>query len=189
MSPNTGNSTAASGVLEIDDAIVLLLGAPGASERDRGRIEGITRLEKLLFLLEKETDAPNWLKEDAGFSSNNFGPFSAKAYQEIEMLTSAGLVEDSAKLADSSEDTWETENIIGEEPADPYATRNLSLTERGRRYYDALLSELPEGAEEAVAEIKRRFGSMPLRRLIRYVYQRYPEFTDKSKIRDEILGT
>ncbi len=189
MSPSTEKSPASPGILEIDDAIVLLLGAPGASEQDRGRIEGITRLEKLLFLLEKETDAAHWLKEDAGFSSNNFGPFSAKAYQEIEMLTSAGLVEDSASLTDSAEDTWETENIIGEEPADPYATRNLSLTEKGRRYYKALLLELPEDAEGVVAEVKRRFGSMPLRRLIRYVYQRYPEFTDKSIIRNEILGT
>lgn len=186
MSSSTEKSP---GVLEIDDAIVLLLGAPGATDQDRGRIEGITRLEKLLFLLEKETDAPSWLKEDADFSSNNFGPFSAKAYQEIEMLTSAGLVEDSARLTDSAEDSWETENIIGEEAANPYATRDLSLTERGTRYYKALLKELPTGAEETVGEIKRRFGSMPLRRLIRYVYQRYPEFTDKSIIRDEILGT
>lgn len=187
MSPSTGKSSAS--VLEVDDAIVLLLGAPGPTEGDRGRIEGITRLEKLLFLLERETNAPRWLKEDAEFSSNNFGPFSAKAYQEIEMLTSAGLVEDSARLTDSAEDSWETENIIGQESANPYATRDLSLTERGDRYYNALLSELPEGAEETVAEVKRRFGSMPLRHLIRYVYQRYPEFTDKSVIRDEILGT
>jgi hypothetical protein len=189
MSPNSEKSPASPGILEVDDAIVLLLGAPGTTERDKGRIEGITRLEKLLFLLEKETDAPHWLKEDVGFSSNNFGPFSAKAYQEIEMLTAAGLVEDSAQLTDSAEDTWESENIIGEEPADPYATRNLSLTAKGLRYYQALLSELPEGAEEVVGELKRRFGSMPLRRLIRYVYQRYPEFTDKSVIRNEILGT
>jgi hypothetical protein len=189
MGSSTEKTSDSSGVLEIDDAIVLLLGAPGASDRDRGRIEGITRLEKLLFLLEKETDAPSWLKEDAGFSSNNFGPFSAKAYQEIEMLTSAGLVEDSATLTDSVEDAWETQNIIGEEASDPYATRNLVLTDKGRRYYKALLSELPEGAEAVVAELKRRFGSMPLRRLIRYVYQRYPEFTDKSIIRDEVLGT
>lgn len=176
-------------VLETDDAIVLLLGAPGATERDRGRIEGITRLEKLLFLLEKETDATSWLKEDADFRPDNFGPFSAKAYQEIENLTTYGLVEDSASLSETAEDTWETENIIGELTAEPYATRNLELTEKGRRYYDALLAELPAEAEPVVSELKRRFGSIPLRRLIRYVYQRHPDFTGKSIIRDEILGT
>jgi hypothetical protein len=189
MSSSIEKDQASSRILEIDDAIVLLLGAPGASDRDRGRIEGITRLEKLLFLFERETEAPNWLREDAGFSSNNFGPFSAKAYQEIEMLTAAGLVEDSATISDSIEDAWETQNIIGEEASDPYATRNLTLTDKGLRYYKALLSELPEDAEVEVAKLKRRFGSMPLRRLIRYVYQRYPDFTDKSIIRDDILGT
>lgn len=175
-------------VLETDDAIVLLLGAPGATERDRGRIEGITRLEKLLFLLEKETEAAAWLKETADFRSDNFGPFSAKAYQDIETLATYGLVNDSAMLSDSAEDTWETENIIGEATAEPYATRNLELTDRGKRYYEALLAELPSEAESVVSGLKRRFGSIPLRRLIRYVYQRHPDFTDRSIIRDEILG-
>ena len=185
----TSKKNEAGRVLETDDAIVLLLGAPGATERDRGRIDGITRLEKLLFLLEKETDASHWMKESADFRSDNFGPFSAKAYQEIETLTTYGLVNDSATLSESAEDTWETENIIGEATAEPYATRNLELTDKGQRYYKALLAELPPDAEAGVSELKRRFGSIPLRRLIRYVYQRYPEFTDRSIIRDEVLGS
>ncbi len=186
--PAESNRSQSTRILETDDAIVLLLGAPGATHRDRGRVEGITRLEKLLFLFEKETDAASWLKEEADFSSNNFGPFSAKAYQEIETLTAAELVRDSATLSDSAEDTWETENIIGETTPEPYATRNLELTEKGRRYYEALLSELPDDAELVVAELKRRFCAIPLRRLVRYVYQRYPEFTDKSIIRGQVLG-
>ena len=176
-------------LLETDDAIILLLGAPGATERDRGRIEGITRLEKLLFLLEMETEATSWLKEKADFSADNFGPFSSKAYQEIETLTSYGLITDSATLSESAEDSWESEHIIGETPAEPYATRNFALTEKGERYYRKLLEMLPPEAEAVVSELKRRFGSIPLRRLIRYVYQRYPAFTVNSIIRDEILGT
>lgn len=175
-------------ILETDDAIILLLGAPGATERDQGRIEGITRLEKLLFLLEMETDATSWLKEKADFSADNFGPFSSKAYQEIETLASYGLISDSATLSESAEDTWESEHIIGEASAEPYATRNLALTAKGQRYYEKLLELLPPEAEPVVSELKRRFGSIPLRRLIRYVYQRYPDFTEKSVIRDEILG-
>jgi hypothetical protein len=176
-------------LLETDDAIILLLGAPGATERDRGRIEGITRLEKLLFLMEMETEATSWLKEKADFSADNFGPFSSKAYQEIETLTSYGLITDSATLSESAEDSWESEHIIGETPSEPYATRNFALTEKGERYYRKLLEMLPPEAEAVVSELKRRFGSIPLRRLIRYVYQRYPAFTENSIIRDEILGT
>ena len=36
--------------VEVDDAIVLLLGAPSDSLARHGRIDGITRLEKLIFL-------------------------------------------------------------------------------------------------------------------------------------------
>jgi len=175
-------------VLETDDAIVLLLGAPGRTERTRGRIEGITRLEKLLFLLERETPAAAWLKESADFSTHNFGPFSAKAYQEIETLVAAGLVRDSERITDSAEDSWEVRNIIGAPIPDPYATRDFELTDLGRRYYRSLLSDLPEAAELDVSEIKTRFGTTPLRQLVRYVYERYPEFTEKSLIRDDVLG-
>jgi hypothetical protein len=175
-------------ILETDDAIVLLLGAPGATSRSKGRIEGITRLEKLLFLLENETPARTWLRETADFRSDNYGPFSAKAYQEIETLVAAGLVRDSAALSPTAEETWEAEHIIGQVPPDPYATRNFELTDRGWRYYDALRKELPENAEAVVGKLKRRFGGVPLRQLVRYVYQRHPEYTDRSIIRDEILG-
>jgi hypothetical protein len=34
---------------------------------------------------------------------------------------------------------------------------------------------------------KTKFGRLPLRPLVRYVYERYPQFTDKSEIRDDIL--
>ena len=40
---------------EVDDAIVLILGAPTKAPALKDRLEGITRLEKLVFLLEKET--------------------------------------------------------------------------------------------------------------------------------------
>jgi hypothetical protein len=37
-------------------------------------------------------------------------------------------------------------------------------------------------------EFKARFAGLPLRQLIRYVYERHPDFTDKSLIRDDVLG-
>lgn len=173
--------------VEVDDAIVLLLGAPSESAALRDRIEGITRLEKLIFLLENETDLQNLLDEAAGFEAHNFGPFSSKIYQAVDTLAAAGLLEDSAELASSSEDFWEAEEVVGSKPADPYATRNFALTERGRRYYEALIKELPQSAEKSLAEFKARFGALPLRQLIRYVYKKYPAFTHNSLIKDEIL--
>lgn len=173
--------------LEIDDAIVLLLGAPGADDR-RGYLEGVTRLEKLIFLLERETPARDWLTEKADFRSYRFGPFSSKVYKAADTLAAANLVKDSASNAGSLEDRWESVNaLMDEQDVDPYTTRTFELTDRGEKYYGALLRELPPNAEQTLGEFKRRFGQLPLRQLVRYVYERYPQFTDQSEIRDQIL--
>ena len=177
--------------LETDDAIVLLLGAPSDTLGQSDRIDGITRLEKLLFLLERETDVGHSLTEDLGFEAHNFGPFSSKTYQMIPILSAAGLVTDSSELADTTDDTWEYQKLIDDTAwdDDPYATRDVALTDLGKRYYRALLEELPDGTEDELRRFKTRFASIPLRQLVRYVYQKYPEFTGKSLIRQDILGT
>lgn len=175
--------------LEIDDAIVLVLGAPGGSEPP-GSLEGVTRLEKLIFLLERETPASDWMTEKADFRSWRFGPFSSKVYEAADTLAAAGLLSDSSSKASSTEDQWESVSVLVDEgDVDPYTTRAFALTERGNSYYSALLSELPENAERVLADFKQKFARIPLRQLVRYVYERYPQFTDKSEIREEILGS
>ncbi|WP_124894593.1 hypothetical protein [Microbacterium sp. Y-01] len=172
---------------EIDDAIVLLLGAPVPGAKP-GEIRGVTRLEKLIFLLERETRAKkDWLSEDANFEAYNFGPFSQKVYQSVDMLAAAGIVLDSDSPAEDDADTWERRNNISD-VRDPYTTRDFQLTERGWRYYEALKSELAPSALQEIATFKRQFAFIPLRQLIRYVYTRYESFTTKSKIRDDVLG-
>lgn len=173
--------------VETDDVIVLVLGAPGGPY-ERGYLEGITRLEKLVFLLERETPAGRWLTEAADFRSHKFGPFSSKIYQAADSLAAYGLLEDSARRADSTEDRWESVNVVGVTDLDPYTTRTFKLTPRGHQYYAVLIAELPSEAEGVIKRFKDRFAGLPLRQLVRYVYERYPEFTDKSEIRDEILG-
>lgn len=161
---------------EVDDAIVLLLGAPSRSPALRNRISGITRLEKLLFLLEKETDLGALMTEDTGFVAHNFGPFSSKVYQAVETLEAANLVTDSASLAASGEDSWESDEIIGDDPASRYTTRDFELTPTGERYYRALLKELPQDTEKIVQGLKDKFAGLPLRQLIRYVYSRHDDW-------------
>jgi hypothetical protein len=174
--------------IETDDLIVLLLGGPSSSPLARDRIQGITRLEKLVFLLENESEIGRLLSEDPEFRAHNFGPFSSKIYQAVDTLAAAGLVDDTAVIADTTEDAWESEQVIGSMAADPYATRDVSLTDRGRRYYEALLKELPPGTEHELRQFKREFAEIPLRQLVRYVYERYPKMTEKSIIKRQILG-
>jgi hypothetical protein len=178
---------AAQQAIETDDVIVLLLGAPGGSDPP-GHLDGVTRLEKLVFLLERETPVRSWATETADFRSHKFGPFSNKIYKAVDTLVAANLLQDSARASDNEEDRWEAVNVLFEfDDLDPYTTRTFQLTERGVRYYKALIGLLPSDAEEILEGFKERFATLPLRQLIRYVYERYPEFTDKSEIRDQVL--
>ena len=171
----------------MDDAIILLLGAPSSSPALQDRIEASRGLRNSSFSLSRKVTLQQLLDETAEFEAYNFGPFSSKIYQAVDTLSAAGLLEDSAELASSREDSWETEEVVGVQPADAYATRNFKLTERGCRYYMALLNELPPSAEKILGEFKARFAALPLRQLIRYVYKKYPDFTHNSLIKDEIL--
>lgn len=177
--------------LEIDDAIVLLLGVPADVPGAEGRLQGITRLEKLVFLLERETSAVDWLTEKGDFAAYNFGPFSSKVYKAVDMLSAAEIIEDSGSFTETPDDTWEEQNVIADvfpNRRDPYVTRDFALTERGWRYYKVLVQALPPGAVEELTAFKSRFSRLPLRQLVRYVYQRYESYTERSLIRDEILG-
>lgn len=183
MSAEAGQGSA----VETDDLVVLLLGSEGTATP--GRIDGITRLEKLIFLLERETPVGTWLTERPDFRSHRFGPFSSKIYEAVETLAAAGLLRDSANPGSDPQDAWETVNfVLDESDTDPYANRVFILTDQGWNYYRAVLKDLPPEAPRLIADFKKRFASISLRQLVRYVYERYPEFTDKSEIRNQILG-
>ena len=174
--------------LEIDDLIVLLLGAPTSNPALSDRINGITRLEKLIFLVERESSFKELLAESADFEPYNFGPFSQTVYKAVGYLSSYGLITDTGIITSSTDDAWAQHAVIGIERDDPYATRNFILSEAGKRYYRALSEEIPQKLLDELAEFKNEFGSLPTRQLIRYVYRRYPDMTERSLIRDEIIG-
>ncbi|MDE0117235.1 MAG: hypothetical protein OXT07_11515 [bacterium] len=174
--------------LEIDDVVVLLLGCPTEKPELEDKLSGVTRLEKLVFLVEQETSLGELLDEDANFIAYNFGPFSAAVYQAVDSLSGYGLLEDSASLANSDEDSWEQIRVVGVDRSDPYATRNFELTERGKQYYRVLTEEISDEYIDELVALKEQFGSIPLRQLVRYVYQEYPDMTENSLIRDDILN-
>ena len=174
--------------LEIDDVIVLLLGAPTRLASLHNQLSGVTRLEKLVFLVERETAMKELLEEDTDFVPYNFGPFSSKVYKAIDSLVAYDLIEDSGSITEDPDDSWEQVWVIGSERDDRYTTRDFRLTNRGERYYDALTRDLPKQYLVELSGFKDQFGPLPLRQLVRYVYLRYPQMTERSLIRDEVLG-
>lgn len=168
---------------EVDDAIVLLLGS-----HEPKAIRGITRLEKLIFLFQRETESGTDLTEDPEFEAYNFGPFSRKVYQAVDTLSAAGLIEDSARLSSSTDDSREEGELIGGGSAlTPYSTRDFRLTAVGEEYYQALVRELPHRTRKSAARLRTRFEDWTLRGLVRYVYEKYPSYAENSLIRDQFL--
>src|SRR3989344_6285597 len=76
-------------ILEKSDMILLLLYGRGAKGHFSEPIQGITRLMKLLFLLEKEAG----INDGFSFVPYKMGPFSSEVYPELEFLRNFPLPE------------------------------------------------------------------------------------------------
>jgi len=71
------------------------------------RCNGITRLEKLLFLVEKETDLAAEVDETFPFEPYHYGPYSQQVYDAVDMLESLQLLGERRIQAQSGLDLGE----------------------------------------------------------------------------------
>lgn len=139
---------------------------------DREPVRGRTRLQKMMFLLHKETGVEG--KEDGsglGFVPHHYGPYSRHLQDDIEGLISEGMIKE--------------EEVTG--PAGQYMYR-YRATEAGAGMAEALLhdpryKEYGFGGDvyEAICGIKSRVNGMPIRDLLEDVYARYPEYAQYSR--------
>ena len=179
--------------LGLDDLVVLYLGTtPSAPRRQWVRRHrrsasgqgvahrGITRLEKLTFLVERETSIGELLAEPSGFRPSIMGPFSSAFHRQVLCLSAYELADWHTDCSASTIDTVEQEQVIGLDVPDPYTVTTLRLTERGESYFEVLRSFVPKEHLRSLAEFKHRFDTQPLARLLRYVSKRYPEMRPQT---------
>jgi len=174
--------------LEQADLILLLLAAPTKHKALQFRCNGITRLEKVLFLVEQETDLDAEIDETFSFQPYHYGPYSKQVFDAVDMLESLQLLDERRVQVASGLDLGEEAEILDEFDLneDEYVERRLFLTKDGQDVARVLSRQLSPKGKEALTEIKDRYGAMSLRSLLRYVYSTYPHFTTKSRIRDRI---
>jgi hypothetical protein len=165
--------------LRAADLILLLLAAPAPE----GSLRGITRLEKLLFLAEQETDLSKQVEDRFQFEPYNYGPYSKGVYDSVELLEQAELVTDERVYEGVPLD--EIEGASASDRELEGVERRFALTTDGREVAAFLASQHPAVAS-ALSGIKRRYGRIPLRQLIRYVYSHYPPYAEASLIRDSV---
>ncbi|MGH7867484.1 MAG: hypothetical protein ACREP9_07600, partial [Candidatus Dormibacteraceae bacterium] len=64
--------------------------------------------------------------------------------------------------------------------------RQMYLTEDGKAVAQVLSTRIDPDGKAALKRTKDKYGSMPLRQLLRYVYERYPDYASKSLIADKL---
>ena len=182
------------------DIILLLLYVPGVSGTIGEPIKGRTRLMKGIFLFNQEL-AKRFRRglvpaegEVYEFFPWSFGPFSRDVYSDLDFLIGMAYVQ--AEMVESqgaSEETvseleeWEQQTAIELQPDSPgiteYSEEQFSLKELGKRFVeDVLLREVTAAQLSLLSEFKRRLCGTPLRAIIKYVYQSYPDYARKSEI-------
>ena len=145
-----------------------------------GDVDGMTRLQKLLFLIEKESEF-NDIHEEISFDfeSHHYGPFSELVYDEVRFLLSLGALE-------TVEPDYEMENYETNHD-DDLSGKRFRLTEKGEKICSQLGKILDDEVEKSMKDVVEEYSEMTNDDLLEYVYTQYPEYTDKSKIKDEVL--
>ncbi|MFH1549939.1 MAG: hypothetical protein ABIH04_05210 [Planctomycetota bacterium] len=177
------------------EAVLLLFFAEDNVLKENAPIEGITRLEKMVFLIEKESNLLRKLgqKGEFGFRPYKMGPFSSEIYDEVDFLESLGLVNSRMSGKKQPAESVETENFLDEQMLDKYQKEDIShddtervykLTEKGKEIARGLFESLPEQEQEFLVNLKKKFNRMSLRQLLRYIYKKYPDYATESEIKD-----
>lgn len=142
-----------------------------------GTIRGITKLQKLLFLIEKETEFFEECGDDLAFEfyEHKMGPFSENVYEELRFLQQLNAIE--------------TQPMEGEDE-DPDALTNkvFTITPKGEKIAAELASQLDDEYNEELAGLVAKYNSMDLTELLRCVYNDYPDYTTESEIKDELFA-
>lgn len=145
------------------ECLLLLLYAPGANAKEGEKIVGMTKLQKLLFLLGKEGRLENILPDYFKHIAYKFGPFSQELLDELELLKELKLIQDFGLIVEEGEG------------------QTFELTERGLEVARKIVKETPKDILKKVINIKTVYGSQPINQLLRYVYSKYPEYAVYSE--------
>lgn len=164
------------------DALLLLF-------HNAGEIEGVTKIQKLLFLIENETEFGEQYADEISFDFEAYkmGPFSPLVYNEIELLLNMRAIEkDSRKIGPS--DNWEIRNYMPDSGSEGLSNQLYKTTSKGHTIGRELEKIIDEDMANELEEIIQKYNSMPLRQLLEYVYTNYENMTSNSEIKEQVLG-
>jgi uncharacterized protein YwgA len=150
-------------------------------------IRGITRIMKLLFLLEKEAETKQIVPFYYQFEPYKLGPFSIEVYENMRLLQELGFI----KRVDIDKEglpvIYADDSKIDEGFKFNEVTTVYALTGLGEKYAEKLRHGLKPSVLEKIDFIRNRFAQASLKGILRYVYEHYPEYTTQSEILEDVL--
>ena len=182
--------------------ILYMLWLPGSAGQYNEPIEGVTRLQKMMFLFEKEIMpelkkcgqadyvAPN-------FIAYKFGPYSNDIFDNLRFFISTDFVSEKptgkekpiSELVEEVEYDYDIEYSINEKNDFDRTTYTYMLSEKGKRFVNQKLTDLfTEKQKELLVDFKKRINSLPLNAILQYVYKNYEDMTLNSEIKDKVLS-
>jgi hypothetical protein len=181
---------------DVSDLLLLVLRANTSA--GRSRLAGITRLQKLVFLVSEDPHYRDLVRlgeaPDLDFEPYKMGPFTPEIYEGVEALASFRPALLAVSDDPASSDVLEAARYAEEVDLDAYTSRartvqrptEYRLTQDGKRVADALWHDAPERLRDAITRVVAKYGGLPLRELLRRVYQDHPTMTVRSEIREDL---
>ena len=159
-------------------------------------IEGITRLQKLLFLLQQRGKYTSRdlvdLAEEYQYEAYKMGPYAKRLNQDLEELESAGIVVTERLdywLPDDMDGPAE-EDAIFDSPIPPrkrvQSSRFVLSKDLGLRVGQELWKSLTPKQRTELSDFKHFFNSLSLRQLLIFTYEKFPEYTSESTIKEHL---
>lgn len=185
-----------------EDLLLVFLYAKGVSDSTNEPISGRTRLVKLIYIFKedyiKQFNKDNFVmaEEDLpDFFAWKYGPMSKDVLQDVEFFRRIKFLKtEEVKNALAFEEADELNSLTEEYSLDDnteleYVHEKYSLTDIGKKYVEEKLKSILNDEQwKLIAELKKRFNESSLRKILQYVYSKHPESTDKSIIKDAIMG-
>src|SRR2546427_9409958 len=156
------NRKAPESPVTVDDLVLGLLYA----EQDRP-VKGGLMMMKLLFLVGKEIEPG--VDQMLSFFPKDFGPYSQKVASSLNRLEQKSLIT-SRKSAAESGDLERTD---------------FRLTPEGKERARLAFEKLRPETRAKVHQLRRGAEEFGYSGILRYVYSKYPEYADSSKIKEE----
>lgn len=161
------------------DLMVLLLHAANPNGQDA--IRGMTRLQKLLFVIEQTLDA-----QSGRFYAFDYGPFNEQVNDTVEALALAGFLH-GPEAARAEPPSFAEMVATASERAGPRGPEEFALNAHGHAAADRLVrsNRAYEQLFERIRQVRAQWDTPDL---VERVYETWPQYAERSVIKDEVAA-